>query len=293
MDLKTPKVSVIIPTYNSGRTLGECLASVLGVDYPKEDLEVLVVDDGSTDDTKKVVEELAGKDRILKYLFQKNSGPATARNTGIRKAAGEIILLTDSDCIVQGGWIGKILGALDGSDVAGGSLIPASSATVWEEFEQARRDRLYGKTKKFVEALPSCNLAFRKNVWKQVGGFDEDYKYPSFEDYDFCRRAADHGFRILYDPEIPVVHKHSATLRGIIRRALMHGRESILYRKKRGESSILAWQAKLLFKALIVPYTTITRYNIKHMPASLLYEAATVIGQQQGIARYGLGWAKG
>src|SRR5690242_14976762 len=88
-----PSVSVIIPTYNRARFVGEAVASALAQTLPP--LEVIVVDDGSTDDTADVVARL--NDPRVVYLRQENAGPATARNTGVEAARGDLIALLDSD----------------------------------------------------------------------------------------------------------------------------------------------------------------------------------------------------
>lgn len=87
-----PKISVIIPTFNSGKYIKEAIESVLRQTY--KDLEIIVCDDGSTDDTKKVLERYSEK---IRYFFQKNNGPAAARNKGIEHAKGEFIAFLDAD----------------------------------------------------------------------------------------------------------------------------------------------------------------------------------------------------
>lgn len=87
-----PKVSVIIPTYNRGRFISHAIMSVLSQTY--KDYEIIVVDDGSTDDTKKRVQKFGDQ---VRYIYQKNRGPSAARNTGIRRAKGKYIAFCDSD----------------------------------------------------------------------------------------------------------------------------------------------------------------------------------------------------
>lgn len=88
-------VSIVIPTYNRADKIERSIYSVLNQTYT--DLELLVVDDGSTDDTRKVVEEIAAHDNRVRYVYQENNGACAARNHGISLAKGEYIAFQDSD----------------------------------------------------------------------------------------------------------------------------------------------------------------------------------------------------
>jgi glycosyltransferase involved in cell wall biosynthesis len=90
-----PKVSVIIPAYNHGHFLGEAVQSVLDQTFP--DFELIVVDDGSTDNTKEAVESF--KDPRIRYIYQENRGVSAAQNTGIRASSGEYIAILGADDI--------------------------------------------------------------------------------------------------------------------------------------------------------------------------------------------------
>ena len=94
--MKNPTVSVIIPTYNRAHLVGRAIKSVLNQTY--RDFEIIVVDDGSTDNTKDIIKEFQKKDKRIKYIpYEKNKGGSAARNTGIKAAKGEYIAFLDSD----------------------------------------------------------------------------------------------------------------------------------------------------------------------------------------------------
>ncbi|MFZ5437832.1 MAG: glycosyltransferase family 2 protein [Patescibacteria group bacterium] len=97
------KISVIIPTFNNADFIGECIDSVLNQSLPPK--EIIIVDDGSTDQTRKIVSEFSKKYPIIKYIYQNNKGLSASRNTGIKKATGEYIAFLDSDDL----WLGKKL----------------------------------------------------------------------------------------------------------------------------------------------------------------------------------------
>ncbi|MFP6582216.1 MAG: glycosyltransferase family A protein, partial [Candidatus Hydrogenedentota bacterium] len=103
-------VSIIIPAYNAEATLAECLEACLAQTYSVE--EVIVIDDGSTDNTATIAREYD-----VTYVPQDNAGPAVARNHGARVASGDVIALTDSDCIPEPNWIEQLMSGFDEENV--------------------------------------------------------------------------------------------------------------------------------------------------------------------------------
>ena len=99
-------VSVIVPVYNAKETLGECLSAIGNQVLNGIPLEVIVVDDGSSDGTAAVATRFTG----VILVRQPNRGPAAARNAGARKASGDILLFTDADCVPAGNWITEMVG---------------------------------------------------------------------------------------------------------------------------------------------------------------------------------------
>ena len=232
--VEQPNVTIIVPTYNSEKTIDLCISSLVKLDYPKQCLDILIVDDGSIDGTTKKLKQYSE----IKVIESPHAGPAATRNNGIQNATGDIIVFTDSDCEVKPDWIKKIIMDLDDADGVGGSIIAANLDSYTEKFEQNRRERLYGTIKRRINHLPSCNLAFRRQALESIGGFDEDFGRASAEDYDLCQRFTDSGSILVYDPLIPVIHHHSSTISGVLRRAYIHGMEMVKYRKKRGGNII-------------------------------------------------------
>lgn len=104
--MKTPLVSIIIPVYNTGKTAEKLLKKLMGDRY--DNIEIIVVDDGSKDDSFEIIDKIAKKDKRLKLFHQSNSGQSSARNLGIKKAKGEYILFIDSDDDVSSDFISKL-----------------------------------------------------------------------------------------------------------------------------------------------------------------------------------------
>src|SRR6266446_2916282 len=104
-----PRASVIVAAYNAQATLSECLESLLQLDYPHSHLEVLCVDNASTDATARILARYDGRVRTLR---EPRRGPAAARNTGVRHASGEVVAFTDADCVVERVWLRHLVSPL-------------------------------------------------------------------------------------------------------------------------------------------------------------------------------------
>src|SRR4030043_1295029 len=108
------QISIVIPTFNSAQVLKACLESLANQTVSGEAYEVIVVDDGSTDETKDIVAKYP-----VRYIYQQNRGPAAARNNGVNHAQGEIVLFTDADCDSEPNWIEEMIKPLNASQVVG------------------------------------------------------------------------------------------------------------------------------------------------------------------------------
>ncbi|MCP4399817.1 MAG: glycosyltransferase family 2 protein [bacterium] len=181
----TPKVSVIIPTYNRADFLKEAIASVLAQSY--QDFELLIVDDGSTDRTHHVVDSYAGR---VKYLFQENRGVSSARNLGIRSSRGEFITLLDSDDC----WLPQKLERQIEVMETEVELRLCHTEEIWirrgVRVNQKKKHRKHGGYI-FPNCLPLCvispsSVMIRRMLFDEIGFFDETL--PACEDYDLWLR---------------------------------------------------------------------------------------------------------
>ncbi|WP_026524918.1 glycosyltransferase family 2 protein [Butyrivibrio sp. MB2005] len=109
------KVSVIIPTYNNGKYIEKCIRSVLDQTY--KNLEIIVIDDGSTDDTKSICESFMEGETKVVYYYQQNQGVSVARNYGIEIATGDFVMFVDSDDWLSDDCIETLVLKADGSDI--------------------------------------------------------------------------------------------------------------------------------------------------------------------------------
>ncbi len=184
--ISDPVVSVVIPCYNTHRYLGETLQSAKGQSY--QSIEILVVDDGSTEpDTLHFLGELGGEIRLI---TQTNKGLSAARNAGIREARGEFILPLDSDDWLEPTFVEKLVCALT-------SDAQADFAFSYIQLEGEANGVLVKHfnffEQLFLNQLPYC-LLYRKSVWKALGGYDESMR-RGYEDWDFNIRLAALGGR--------------------------------------------------------------------------------------------------
>ena len=199
------KVSVVIPAYNAESTIGQAVEQSFAQAREPLEIEVIVVDDGSKDDTAKVAESAGAT-----VIRQENAGPAAARNRGWESATGQVICFTDSDCIPVADWLENLLDGFNESQVgavAGSYEIANTNSWLarWVHREIVERHR---KMPGFIRAFGSYNLAIPRYVLRATGGFNPTYRQASGEDNDFSYRIIKEGWRIAFRPQAKVAHYH-------------------------------------------------------------------------------------
>ena len=215
-----PGVSIIVTTFNSEPTIDECLRSILELDYPKQLLEVIVVDGGSTDATTE-----RAKAHPVKVVYSQLNPPA-AYNLVLRDIENEVIGLIDSDAKVEKSWLRKLVKHLDDSDVAGASGI----VETWNSDSLVPRvigyelNYRYQRLPNTVERVATMNLLLKKEITMKIGGFDE--KLPTQYDTDIGARLAKAGYRIAFDPEAKCYHFHRPTLGTFFKQQYKYGQNT-------------------------------------------------------------------
>jgi glycosyltransferase involved in cell wall biosynthesis len=207
---KGPRFSVIIPAYNAEKTLSFCLKALADQSIPEGDYEVIVVDDGSTDGTSKIA-----KESNVKYIFQTNQGPATARNRGAREAEGDLILFTDADCVPDRNWIQEMTSPFSDPDVVAVKGTYKTRQTEWmAKFAQAEFEDRYDLLQKSpsIDMVDTYSAVFRKDIFLNMGGFDQSFPVASNEDTDLSYRLTAAGYKLVFNSRAFVYHTHSVTL---------------------------------------------------------------------------------
>lgn len=214
-----PTVSIIIPAYNEAERLPLCLQSIQDLDWPREQLEVIVVDNGSTDTTCEIARSFNA------VLLQDDTRNVSGlRNLGARQARGEILAFVDADCMVSPNWLKCAFRYFeDPTAAAWGSPPEIPDNPTWVQAAW-RLVRVPAEPVGTVDWLESMNLFVRKPLFELVGGFNESLE--TCEDVDFCFRIADHG-HIVSDRAIQVIHLgEAASLKIFFKKELWRGKSS-------------------------------------------------------------------
>jgi len=210
-------VSVIIPAYNAETTLAECIEACLAQTYP--DTEVIVVDDGSTDATSRIARGFP-----VHYVRQDNRGPAAARNRGAVVAKGAVLAFTDADCVPEPDWLERLLGRFkEGVVAVGGTYGIANPEAPLAKMIHAEIALRHDRFEADIDFLGSFNVAYRREAFDAVGGFDERFSRASAEDNDLAYRLHDAGGRLVLVKDAVVRHYHPARMGPYLLTQMRHG----------------------------------------------------------------------
>jgi mycofactocin glycosyltransferase len=221
-------VSVVIPAYNCAAHVERLLASLCAQTYPRDRYEIILVDDGSSDDTAARAERaLAQWDGAGRVLRKPNAGPASARNAGLRASTADVIAFIDADCVADPDWLASVVGALatgeSGAAGAGGPLrnvAPPGWVTDYLDACQFFRQRARNGV---VDYLLTANVAFRRAALTRVGGFAERRGVWA-EDADLSFRLKQQGYALLLAPGGCVTHFGSpGSVRSLCRELYRYG----------------------------------------------------------------------
>ncbi|MDR1414873.1 MAG: glycosyltransferase [Odoribacteraceae bacterium] len=216
-DNLTPRWSIIIAVYNRPREIAELLDSAERLQADARDYEIIVVDDGSTDDLR---EQLGHRSTALplRYIHQQHAGPGAARNRGMREARGEFLIFVDSDCILPPGWLAAIargvdagqLDAFGGPDTCRADFPPLLKAIDYAMTSFIGTGGTRGNRTSVGRYYPrGFNMGFSRRVRDAVGDLN-DLRHG--QDMDYSMRVHAAGFRVGLIPEAYIYHKRRATI---------------------------------------------------------------------------------
>jgi mycofactocin system glycosyltransferase len=259
-----PCVSIVIPSYNRARELERSLRALFSLDYPVNCLEIIVIDDASTDETgsmlQRLVKEAATHDQELRVMcHEKQQGVGISRNTGAEAARYDLIAYIDSDCVASPGWLRELVPAFQDTRIAavGGMIRAYGRNTLLGSYEDVRSSLYMGERTQQVSLkgpltyLPSANMLVRRTIWEKLAGFAP---MAQGEDVDFCRRLLVSGASMNYEPRGVVYHDYRTSLGAFlcIRAAYASAEAALIKRHPAGRRILLVPPAQAVFAVALV-----------------------------------------
>lgn len=251
---KTPDVSVIIAVRNGAHEIRGCVESVLGSRFPREKMELICVDNASTDNTLSVLQSFGS---AIQVIQESKRGAGAARNAGIRQASGTFVAFTDADCNVHPDWLANLLNPLrsDQACAVGGKILARPQAGFVERFGELIHDHRQAIQVYRPPYIISMNLASRRDLLLSMGGFDE--RWIRMQDVDLSFRLLAAERRLGYCDDAIVYHHNRDTIPKLLREGFTHGYWGAAFLETYG-AFILEYQRKTRqmdpARAVVWPY---------------------------------------
>ncbi len=220
-----PSVSIIIPVRNRPEEIRSCLTSLQKLNYPSEKIEIIVVDDCSSDSTPEVVKEFP----VILLALKKHRQASFCRNIAASRAGGEILAFLDSDCEADADWLLDLIPPFREKSIAavGGMIDSFYNINPLDQYEKVQSSLQIGTWYRRSNELdrffyvPSCNFLIRRDCFRELGGFKNDLHVG--EDVDLCWRIQNNGWQVDYRPVGTIFHKHRNRLHAFCRRRFEYG----------------------------------------------------------------------
>lgn len=234
-------VSVVIPTRGRPRQLRGCLEALAAQTLPRDDFEVIVVDDGSPEPCADPRDDFAGRLNV-RLVRQEHAGPAAARNRGVAQATGTLVAFTDDDCLPAADWLEMLVAGERGRPgaIVGGSTVNGLRDMMFSETSQWIVDMIYehfNRDRDNAYFFTSNNMLCNRERYLALGGFDVRFPWAAAEDRDFCDRWRSAGWPLVWRPQATIEHRHPQTLRKFLGMYYRYGRGAYLYHSHRRERS--------------------------------------------------------
>jgi glycosyltransferase involved in cell wall biosynthesis len=270
-------VSVVVPTYNGSQCIARCLDALANQDFPQP-YEIIVVDDGSTDNTEVIVKKYS----TIKYIAQVHQGPARARNTGTDLAKGNIIVFTDDDCVPLKNWLITITAPFLDKEIVGvkGAYCTEQKNLIarFVQYEYEEKYRMLSRHQ-YIDFIDTYSAAFRKDIFLKEGGFSGKFLDAAGEDADFSYRLYKKGYKMVFEPNAKVWHTHPDKLSIYMKKKLLYGCWHMLALKNNPDRIIKDTYRPQLMKVQILMPGLLTAVSLGVLLGILpSYIVAEVIG---------------
>ena len=239
-----PQVSIIIPSFNEEKYIGDCLSSIFNSDYPTEKFEVILIDNGSTDKTVSIAKQYP-----IDVYIKKEVKVGALRNLGVAHSRGQFIIFIDSDCTVERDWISIGIKRLENDTrlVLGGQYLMRENPSWLEKYWVLNNSR----TQIYQTTLVGGSIFIPKNIFLSISGFDE--KINSGEDSDLTYRLRSAGYKVEIDPALSVVHLgYPSELVPFVRRQIWHSSDYITNFKKSIHDKVFILTSLFLISFIII-----------------------------------------
>jgi GT2 family glycosyltransferase len=223
-----PSISVLVCSYNGSKTIRDTLSGLQNLEYPN--FEVVVVNDGSTDNLIEIVEQYP-----VRLVNTKNQGLSNARNRALLEATGEIVVYLDDDAYPDKYWLHYLATAFNNSNfggIGGPNIAPPEDGPIADCVANAPGGPIHVlETDVIAEHIPGCNMAFRRDALLSIGGCDGQFRAAG-DDVDLCWRLQDKGYKIGFHPSALVWHHRRNSIKTYWKQQQGYGKAEALLAKK-------------------------------------------------------------
>ena len=217
--------SIVIAVYKRADWLARCLAA-LEKQCAADPFQAVVIDDGSPN-REEIARVVQASSLPILFRRQENAGPAAARNHGVRVGSGAVVCFLDDDSVPDHDWLKEMLATF--REVPGAAVVNGRTRSYDRDNPMAL---LLEREVYPAKNWATCNIAYRREVLEALGGFDESFPEPSWEDNDLGLRARWAGYRHEYSPRAVVYHPHEATLDEYRQKCRLNGRGAAVFSRK-------------------------------------------------------------
>ncbi len=224
-------VSVVVPVRNGEATIAACVRSILAAEAPSGGVEIIVVDNGSTDSTARIIRQFP----VRLLSASERPGSYYARNEGAAISGGRVLAFTDSDCEVEYRWLTTAISRFGngGIGLVAGGIKPgfASTRSAWYQCRTKALDQERTLTNSLMPYAQTANCLVSREAFEFLGGFDDSFE--SGGDADLCWRLQMHTkWKLVYEPSCRVIHHHRSTWRGVFQQSATNAKGFLALEQK-------------------------------------------------------------